>query len=451
MDKYGGSVKPTAMMSNMYRCEVCQVSCISAMNLQTHFLGQKHKQVEAALKARVPDNKGTLGEERKIESGCKNLQEYVDSCGLDSPVIGLDFVTEHQDQSGKVLHYECALCSASMVLSGMIMHVVGNKHRYAYMKMKYPNVIDEIERNCSGRKSDFNKEIKEKAAAVERMEGKKRIKVVVTYVEPSKRKATEVNEPDTKRICHDDHLPYIAERNLGDQSDQFGPGFDDLMALDKQKARENETPFQSNEELLDYLQKFQLRCEADTSFVVKVIQGLTDSLMEYRLRKLTGSVPSTDQKSQKPFTASEGYSRHDSNSTDPGKVNWKGGAQRTPDPSCSAAASASSFPPNGSRSPETGYPAGDGNWNRGPARCSSGASLDRGSLHDSAWDARTREQAAKMSRSIIPPEMLRDMEGMDISQVTAVLSRIAATNPAFRGINIPAVINILVETGALRP
>lgn len=50
----------------------------------------------------------------------------------------------------------------------------------------------------------------------------------------------------------------------------------------------------------------------------------------------------------------------------------------------------------------------------------------------------------------VTTEFFNSVRNMDAAEVTATLQKIAATNPAFRGIDIPNVIRILTESGTLR-
>ncbi|XP_074842092.1 uncharacterized protein LOC142008717 [Carettochelys insculpta] len=173
-----------------FYCNICKISCASALNLQTHFLGFKHKTVEEALKAhgivktvggvedqvkapiKLPDYVQT--EPEKIQG--QTLEEQLNTCKDSEPALGLDYIIEYRSKENPLVFYECQLCHCQTGLSNMFMHVYGAKHRLAYLKKHHPDIA--ASDDVKGRGSELNRRLKQVAALIEKKEGRKQIKVV---------------------------------------------------------------------------------------------------------------------------------------------------------------------------------------------------------------------------------------------------------------------------------
>ncbi|KAF7247827.1 Zinc finger RNA-binding protein, partial [Varanus komodoensis] len=174
-----------------YYCNICKIYCASPVNLQTHFLGNKHKAVEDALKAhgivkplsatgepiRPPESLPDYIQTEPEKDLGKTLEEQLNSCKHTEPALGLQYVTEYQSKENLI--YECNLCGCQSGLSNMFMHVLGVKHRLAYLKRHYPEVAD-----VKGRGSNLNKKLKEIAKKIEQDEGRKHIMVTKDFPLP---------------------------------------------------------------------------------------------------------------------------------------------------------------------------------------------------------------------------------------------------------------------------
>ncbi|XP_038626246.1 uncharacterized protein LOC119948816 isoform X4 [Tachyglossus aculeatus] len=319
-----------------FYCNICKISCASALNLQTHFLGFKHKTVEEALKThgivktmgystsiekfqspkqKVPDYVKTEPEKYHGQS----LQEQLNTCKDSEPAIGLEYVTEYQSKENLPILYECKLCNCQTGLSNMFMHVFGSKHRLAYLKAHHPDIVESDE--IRGRGSELNRRLRVVAANVERKEGRKKIKVIV---DPNvlKRKWQDYIEGNSKpKVQHMDPMATEPDQAAGgeseetldfskiqisqDDSDSQDERDSDEKSDDKseEKSQEDQTyennttdenskdcnnkleiKTQTKEEYQLVQQSFEIMTENDASFILAITQTLTDALLDYRLK-----------------------------------------------------------------------------------------------------------------------------------------------------------------------
>ncbi|XP_015137896.1 uncharacterized protein LOC420992 isoform X2 [Gallus gallus] len=336
---------------NPFYCNICKIWCASALNLQTHFLGFKHKKVEEALKAHgiVKTASGT-GDQVKAPVKLpgyvqtkperyhgQTLEEQLNTCKDSEPALGLNYIIEYRSKDNFPFLYECQLCHCKTGLSNMFMHVCGSKHRLAYLKQHYPEIAESDE--VKGKGSELNRKVRQVALTIEKKEGRKQLKVVIEAPvirkrwqeypnaddSPSKAKVQHVdtslsNEEGIDCKNKDGKLrdPIQEEKSVQEeqencQKEQAIP--DEKVETNKavegtkgnlteessssekcetniQLEEENEEveqtsaaaaeEFTSQEELLSYLQSFEILNEDDAAFILKVTQTLTDALVEYR-------------------------------------------------------------------------------------------------------------------------------------------------------------------------
>ncbi|XP_065523890.1 uncharacterized protein LOC136008476 isoform X2 [Lathamus discolor] len=431
---------------NPFYCNICKIWCASALNLQTHFLGFKHK-VEEALKAHGIVNGS--GEQVKIPVKLpdyvqteperyhgQTLQEQLNTCKDSEPALGLNYIIEYRSKENSPFLYECQLCHCKTGLSNMFMHVCGSKHRLAYLKQHYPEIAESGE--VKGKGSELNRKVKQLALTIEKKEGRKQIKIVTDapvmrrrwqeYPDaddsPSKAKVQHVDTSlsnEEKKGCKikDGRMPdpILDERNVQEEQEKsqkeqaksdekFEPNKDiesskastdeegskgynsDKCETTKLPQEDNEEveqeftadpeEFTSQEELLSYLQSFEILNEDDASFILKVTQTLTDALVEYRQQAA----------SNKDLLDTE----H-----------------------------------NGEAALEYSTEQSD---------------LTSADISDSDTETACEDN--------VTAEFLNSVRDMNAEEVTATLHKIATANPAFRGIDIPNVIRILTESGTLR-
>lgn len=164
--------------------------------------------------------------------------------------------------------------------------------------------------------------------------------------------------------------------------------------------------FTSQEELLSYLQSFEILNEDDAAFILKVTQTLTDALVEYRQQAASKKDLLDNERN-----GEEALER----STEQSELTSADISDSDTDYSCSRSAKKSL-----SINEEDEL-----------------QNFSTGSL-DTAYE------------NNITTEFLNSVRNMNVEEVTATLHKIAATNPAFRGMDIPNVVKILTESGTLR-
>ncbi|XP_050187082.1 uncharacterized protein LOC126648301 isoform X2 [Myiozetetes cayanensis] len=454
---------------NPYYCNICKIWCASALNLQTHFLGFKHKTVEEALKAHgIVKTASGSGEQVKTPVKLpdyvqteperfhgQTLEEQLNTCKDSEPALGLNYIIEYRSKDNFPFLYECQLCCCKTGLNNMFMHVCGSKHRLAYLKQHYPEIAESDE--VKGKGSELNRKVRQVALTIEKKEGRKQIKVVTDA--PTMRKRWQEysnadNSPSKAKVQHvdaslsnadkadskntDGKLPEsiqdgnnVQEEKEKSQKERAKPdekvkpnkaiesskgNNSERCETDEQLQEENKgveqeltanpEEFTSQEELLSYLQSFEILNEDDASFILKVTQTLTDALVEYRQQSASNKDHLEDEYNGE---AALECSTEQSDLT-------------------SADVSDSDTDYSSSRSAKQSLSVNGGDERQNFSTGSSDAAYENN----------------------VMTEFLNSVRNMNVEEVTATLHKIAAANPAFRGIDIPNVIRILAESGTLR-
>ncbi|XP_030799616.1 uncharacterized protein LOC102038552 isoform X2 [Geospiza fortis] len=468
---------------NPFYCNICKIWCSSALNLQTHFLGAKHRTVEEALKTHgMIKTEGSLGKKlktpvkrpdfgsclgKKVKAPVKlpdfaplepekfhgqTLEDQLNTCKESEPALGLNYIIEYRTKDNVPFLYECQLCFCKTGLSNMFMHVCGSKHRLAYLRQHYPEIAQSDE--VKGKGSELNKRVRQIGLTIEKKEGRKQIQVVIGVPRmrrkwqeshsaedsPSKAKVQHVDVPlsDAEKTDNKDGKltdpmqdeNNVQEENEEGQKEQAKPdekvepnnaiesskGNDsEWCETNKQPEEENKEAqqeftadpeeFTSQEELLGYLQSFEILNEDDASFILKVTQTLTNALVEYRQQAASNKdhlgAGYNGEAALEYSTEQPGPTSADINDSDT---------------DYSSSWSAKQFL---------------------PANEDEAQNFSTGSL-ETAYE------------NNITTEFLKSVRNMNAEEVTDTLHKIAASNPAFRGIDIPNVIRILTESGTLR-
>ncbi|XP_038653540.1 uncharacterized protein LOC119966251 [Scyliorhinus canicula] len=256
--------------------------------------------------------------------------------------------------------------------------------------------------------------------------------------------------------------------------------------LEPHRSGDSKTAY-TNEELFEYLQHFQITSDSDASFALKVTQSLTDGLMEYRLKTMTGlnhdKRPQLDEELRQPPGMPDERSRYESHMPRPGMQRpgmqrpgmqrpgmqrpglQRPGLQRPglqrPDLQRPGLPRPDLHRPGPGNSPRyTGGPADfrpkykvGGGWkkavtlqskasNKKPGFQSNRRPLKPGTLNPAL---------SKSKRSgILTPHLLKAVRGMDISRATKTLAKLSKTNPALKGVKVSVLVNVLVEAGVLK-
>ncbi|XP_051872819.1 uncharacterized protein LOC127570917 isoform X2 [Pristis pectinata] len=113
----------------------------------------------------------------------RTLDEYIMSWNVDEPLIGLNYVIEYQRDGGREPMYECTLCDFTGYLRIFVLHLGGFKHRMNYMTKEYPEMM-----KWDGTKlkqEELSDIVKERAAIIEKLEGRRSMQVVRGQDPPS--------------------------------------------------------------------------------------------------------------------------------------------------------------------------------------------------------------------------------------------------------------------------
>ncbi|XP_015710594.1 uncharacterized protein LOC107309926 isoform X1 [Coturnix japonica] len=463
---------------NPFYCNICKIWCASALNLQTHFLGFKHKKVEEALKAhgivktasgagdqvKAPVRLPSYVQTKPERYHGQTLEEQLNTCKDSEPALGLNYIIEYRSKDNFPFLYECQLCHCKTGLSNMFMHVCGSKHRLAYLKQHYPEIAESDE--VKGKGSELNRKVRQVALTIEKKEGRKQLKVVIEAPVIRKRWQEYPNADDSPSKAKVQHVDMSLDNEEGIDSKNKDGKLEDPIQEEKntQEVQENcekeqtildekvetskaaestkdnlteegnkgsssekceaniqlqeeneeveQAPaavaeeFTSQEELLNYLQSFEILNEDDAAFILKVTQTLTDALVEYRQqaaskKELLDNEPNGEEALEHSTEQSE---------------------------LTSADISDSDTDYSSSRSAKKSLSVNEEDELQ---------NFSTGSL-DTAYE------------NNITTEFLNSVRNMNVEEVTATLHKIAATNPTFRGMDIPNVVKILTESGTLR-
>uniref|UniRef100_A0A803J2W9 Uncharacterized LOC100486588 n=1 Tax=Xenopus tropicalis TaxID=8364 RepID=A0A803J2W9_XENTR len=164
------------LQETQFWCNICRITCASALNLQSHFMGFKHRQVEESLK-----NNGAVDDPEPAVAG-QTLDDLLRACKETEPALGLEYVYEYHQDESSYRAYECRLCNLQTGLAHMFMHVVGAKHRIAYLS-KHHSTLG-IPSTFQVKSSTKNKKLKDACFTVEKTFGRKSINIAKGSFEP---------------------------------------------------------------------------------------------------------------------------------------------------------------------------------------------------------------------------------------------------------------------------
>nr|XP_020661842.1 uncharacterized protein LOC110085757 [Pogona vitticeps] len=496
---------------NPYYCHICNIYCSCYVNLQTHFLGNKHKLVEEALKTHGFVKPGSAtGEPVKAPEGLpastksekglgKTLEEQLNSCKDTEPALGLQYITEYQ---AKELIYECNLCGCQSGITNMFMHVLGAKHKLAYLKRHYPEIADDI--NCHG--TNLTRKVKKIAAEIEQKEGRKKIMVstdvpvihddsyavqgsdsLVTWFSEDdpgveKKKEADKKEGDKKEADKKeaDNLCIRTSAKVADETNKpLKPDNEEHQSQNTEKlamadlSDSDSEEIQSNEDLLNYLKTFEMVTEDDATFILTVTQKLTSSLVAYRQKVLErkntsqltrkercGHLEQTKRASLNVGKPNRGFSEkqppirytsknkgtklnfHPSNKRKAVSQNADDSARKH-----KLGTSVSTFVdvPSKQLSSHVGIPPSSEQHILNPV------SDKNSSSQNQSYAPMATTSGPSTSENDIIAEFFSSIRNMEFDEVAATLYRVAASNPSFSGMDVENVLKILTESGNLKP
>ncbi|XP_054846786.1 uncharacterized protein LOC129337249 [Eublepharis macularius] len=235
--------------AKIYYCELCKVPCMSAMTLQTHFAGLRHKKTERSMKkkcAPVIPEEPQRGR-RTISKHIRCLKDYIKDPNRDEPLIGLEYVVEIRFEGRRFPCYECKLCQFNTEMVPMIEHLTGQRHRKAYLVKHYP---DRGMRKPNEDKEDKAIFLRRVAREVEKEEGLKMYKRE-GYERPSIRSSA------------------AAKNRARWPGSTYKPENDPVL---RQKA-------------LEYMEFFEITSDTEATQVVRIAQSLSDALKAFCAKK----------------------------------------------------------------------------------------------------------------------------------------------------------------------
>lgn len=184
-------MQPDRTMSDFY-CKICDSHMNSEQMWESHVSGKRHLKNVKKEPGEMPSKVKSLKvfESPKLMEVVKNVHE---------PLVGLGFMTELQ-RADPCLNpsYTCHLCQANLTWSVVIDHILGTKHRLAYMKAVDPeeyNVINNIEL----KKTSLDKLVEDRARNYEYKRGCGTMEVKI--------EKPKVAPPPPKREKVDDAVP----------------------------------------------------------------------------------------------------------------------------------------------------------------------------------------------------------------------------------------------------
>ncbi|XP_053802748.1 uncharacterized protein LOC128790206 isoform X2 [Vidua chalybeata] len=234
---------------------VCNIYCMCAISLQSHYRGAKHRKQEKALRRRtlycssaliqVPMKYRVLRPVKRSFTGYITcLKDFMNDPRREEPLIGLEHVVEIRFEGRREPRYECRLCGCNSEVAPMIEHLSGYKHRREYISKEFPDKMRRKPTDVRECKVSFFRRI---AGELEKSEGLK-----MYQMEGYTRPAT--SSPLKKKARWED-----------DYKHENDP-------VRKQKA-------------LEFLESFHITSDSEATLVVRITQELMEALKAFCEKK----------------------------------------------------------------------------------------------------------------------------------------------------------------------
>lgn len=430
---------------NKRKCRICNVCCSSIVQLCEHVTGNKHKM---KLGLAAPHQVKRLG----------TMQLFLDMHMKGEPILGLEYVVETLVDSAYA--YNCQLCEVQGDWRKVVGHIVDTDHMTRYIDKHHPDLA--LGEKTYSRKGEHLRALRDISKKILKLSGRKTLQ------------AHKSNPGDPDAAADDfeggDKSDYSPSKSDDEKKDSVGSPKEEeesgaaearkrlarkraplrkkvesataakvarlsvaarrngALAAKRALMRERERPesreferepdwslsiqeleFRRNQDLLNYLRNYKIESDGDAHYIQQIIRNCTEALWRFREQQVREE-----------------------------------GIQSVPVP-----------PPPPARShpaqPAYGYPG----WNRQEGPC---FPVNRMDPYASGSQAPMPRQPSYPIRSPFPPSasaateiFFNSIKNMEEGEVVNVFHKIAATNPAFRGINIPSVIQYLKDTGRLKP
>ncbi|XP_066303083.1 scaffold attachment factor B2-like isoform X1 [Branchiostoma lanceolatum] len=215
-----------------YFCHICQAKCTSESQFESHNSGARHKKnlaaVEKGIKpAPVAKSKPAGASSKKAtivdtlnQSRCMDTLEQ-----MDEPLVGLDYITEFQNEDPDIEeHYVCNLCDSKCDPRTLNTHVIGARHRLAYLKEHHPDMAAMTLQNK--KRSEQSIALAEFVREAVKKDGQKEVKVKLElnpFYNPEQREKEKRKREDQRRRQEE---AYAAKRRrLGMMDDDWGGAY----------------------------------------------------------------------------------------------------------------------------------------------------------------------------------------------------------------------------------
>eukprot|EP00079_Xenopus_tropicalis_P026902 XP_012820962.1 PREDICTED: uncharacterized protein LOC100486588 isoform X2 [Xenopus tropicalis] len=259
----------------------------------------------------------------------QTLDDLLRACKETEPALGLEYVYEYHQDESSYRAYECRLCNLQTGLAHMFMHVVGAKHRIAYLS-KHHSTLG-IPSTFQVKSSTKNKKLKDACFTVEKTFGRKSINIAKGSFEPrsfldgplpasalnygtdNKLKQIDFTTDDFGDI---DKKPSVSERvvtfrelkaqheeklkeaqvsvesefqDLDDQEQELQDNEKDnketgsdmeVCSMDLSECDPEE--FFCNQELFDFLDTYKINKKEDVTFILKVTEKFSEVLVHHK-------------------------------------------------------------------------------------------------------------------------------------------------------------------------
>lgn len=385
-------------------CDICNVHGSSAFQLYEHVVGHRHRTVA-----------------KRVSPECllhiHRLQYFIDTYMKLEAMVGLEYVEEWQEPNKS--HYKCVLCGFHGDGKPTFLHITGPDHIARYLRLHHPRF--HVRKGSYSQKSEYLKALQRAAADVCEMYGKKEIKefdALISQAPTPSKMAPASSDPKTESdpapdINGDHHArPLRRPERKGDD-------------------RQEETEFTGNGDFLDYLRRFQIRNGEDARIIKQIMLNCTQALVRFREEQAQPNVRWEEQ--AQPNVRWEERAQPNVRWEERAQPNVRWEEQAQPNARWEERAQ-----PNARWEEQAQPNVWRGEFLGGPPAATN--QTDNGRVITGPGP---RADATEM--------FFNSIKNMEESEVGGILQKIAATNAAFRGINVPSVIKYLQATGRLKP
>ncbi|XP_053570335.1 uncharacterized protein LOC128660486 [Bombina bombina] len=308
---------------NDYFCALCNYRCATPALLEYHFSKISHAKVEEAIEHYGSSRLLVEAEEEQEENmnNAQNfqltpihtynvrlgpmlnppgntLEEMLDVCKATEPALGLEFIYEyHPDKEGNCM-FDCTLCNFKTVLKSMFRHIIGDKHKIAYISIHHPE--EGITNKYKVNTVPAYKRLKEVAFRIENAEGRKKTNVSMSTYDPQYltgeylcrscillRKAYAPDEPTRieKSVLDYQHKSFQELKADYEEQQRKAEARGEAAEAGSGELKFSERdPVQIfyNEELFNYLKMFHTVNDDNLLFVIKMVENLSKALERHK-------------------------------------------------------------------------------------------------------------------------------------------------------------------------